>query len=136
MLGLGYSAVQMGTRFIATEECTAHADYKKAILRRRGEGHRPDRADHGRPALHHPDAVRREDGDEGGPDRTVDALGAPDEALDAGDLLGPVGLPAEERLDEGGFLEGLLAGGEERRDDPLRRDRRERSSGASRAAIG
>jgi nitronate monooxygenase len=32
MLGLGYSAVQMGTRFIANEECTAHADYKKAIL--------------------------------------------------------------------------------------------------------
>ena len=32
MLGLGYAAVQMGTRFIATEECTAHADYKKAIL--------------------------------------------------------------------------------------------------------
>ena len=32
MLDLGYSAVQMGTRFIATEECTAHADYKKAIV--------------------------------------------------------------------------------------------------------
>jgi nitronate monooxygenase len=32
MLALGYAAVQMGTRFIATEECTAHADYKKAIL--------------------------------------------------------------------------------------------------------
>jgi len=32
MLGLGYAAVQMGTRFIATKECTAHADYKQAIL--------------------------------------------------------------------------------------------------------
>src|SRR3954447_9821631 len=31
-LGLGYAAVQMGTRFIATTECTAHADYKKAIV--------------------------------------------------------------------------------------------------------
>ena len=31
-LDLGYSAVQMGTRFIATSECTAHTDYKKAIL--------------------------------------------------------------------------------------------------------
>lgn len=29
---LGYAGVQMGTRFIATEECTAHADYKRAIL--------------------------------------------------------------------------------------------------------
>ena len=32
MLSLGYQAVQMGTRFIATEECTAHPDYKRAIL--------------------------------------------------------------------------------------------------------
>lgn len=32
-LDLGYAAVQMGTRFIATSECTAHPDYKKAILR-------------------------------------------------------------------------------------------------------
>ena len=32
MLDLGYQAVQMGTRFIATTECTAHPDYKKAIL--------------------------------------------------------------------------------------------------------
>jgi nitronate monooxygenase len=31
-LRLGYGAVQMGTRFIATEECTAHLDYKKAIV--------------------------------------------------------------------------------------------------------
>src|SRR4051795_8138730 len=31
-LGLGYAAVQMGTRFIATTECTAHADYKRAIV--------------------------------------------------------------------------------------------------------
>jgi nitronate monooxygenase len=32
MLRIGYDAVQMGTRFIATTECTAHADYKNAIL--------------------------------------------------------------------------------------------------------
>jgi nitronate monooxygenase len=32
MLDIGYAAIQMGTRFIATEECSAHADYKKAIL--------------------------------------------------------------------------------------------------------
>jgi nitronate monooxygenase len=32
MLELGYSAVQMGTRFIATHECTAHSDYKRAIV--------------------------------------------------------------------------------------------------------
>jgi len=31
-LRMGYAAVQMGTRFIATTECTAHQDYKRAIL--------------------------------------------------------------------------------------------------------
>lgn len=31
-LRLGYSGVQVGTRFIATKECTAHDDYKKAIV--------------------------------------------------------------------------------------------------------
>jgi nitronate monooxygenase len=31
-LRLGYAAVQMGTRFIATPECRAHARYKQAIL--------------------------------------------------------------------------------------------------------
>ncbi len=33
MLALGYAGVQLGTRFIATDECTAHDDYKQAILK-------------------------------------------------------------------------------------------------------
>jgi nitronate monooxygenase len=32
-LRMGYAGVQMGTRFIATTECEAHADYKQAILK-------------------------------------------------------------------------------------------------------
>ena len=32
MLDLGYSGIQMGTRFIATTECNTHIDYKQAIL--------------------------------------------------------------------------------------------------------
>lgn len=32
-LRVGYSGVQMGTRFIATSECSAHQDYKEAILK-------------------------------------------------------------------------------------------------------
>ncbi|NCN25959.1 nitronate monooxygenase [bacterium] len=32
-LDLGYSAVQMGTAFIATTECNAHSDYKEAIVK-------------------------------------------------------------------------------------------------------
>lgn len=32
-LALGYAGAQLGTRFIATRECTAHDDYKQAILR-------------------------------------------------------------------------------------------------------
>ncbi len=31
-LELGYAGAQLGTRFIATEECRAHDDYKRAIL--------------------------------------------------------------------------------------------------------
>jgi nitronate monooxygenase len=31
-LAIGYQGVQMGTRFIATDECNAHPDYKNAIL--------------------------------------------------------------------------------------------------------
>ena len=31
-LGIGYQGVQMGTRFIASQEATAHADYKDAII--------------------------------------------------------------------------------------------------------
>lgn len=30
---IGYMGVQMGTRFIATHECNAHDDYKKAIIK-------------------------------------------------------------------------------------------------------
>ena len=32
MLRLGYAGAQLGTRFIATKECSAHADYKEAIV--------------------------------------------------------------------------------------------------------
>jgi nitronate monooxygenase len=32
LLQLGYGAVQMGTRFIATEECEVHPDYWRAII--------------------------------------------------------------------------------------------------------
>lgn len=35
MIGLGYAGVQLGTRFIATRECSAHDDYKQAILKAR-----------------------------------------------------------------------------------------------------
>ena len=32
---MGYAGVQLGTRFIASTECTAHSDYKTAILKAR-----------------------------------------------------------------------------------------------------
>jgi nitronate monooxygenase len=32
-LGLGHAGVQLGTRFIASQECTAHEDYKNWILK-------------------------------------------------------------------------------------------------------
>lgn len=36
-LDIGYAGVQLGTRFIASTECTAHMDYKKAILKATAE---------------------------------------------------------------------------------------------------
>ncbi len=36
-LDMGYQAVQLGTRFIATTECSAHSEYKAAILAAREE---------------------------------------------------------------------------------------------------
>ncbi len=33
MLTQGYSGVQMGTRFIASQECSAHQDYKSAVVK-------------------------------------------------------------------------------------------------------
>ncbi|MCF7808182.1 MAG: nitronate monooxygenase [Candidatus Marinimicrobia bacterium] len=32
MLNTGYAGVQMGTRFVASQECSAHPDYKQAIV--------------------------------------------------------------------------------------------------------
>lgn len=37
MLDLGYDGVQMGTRFIASTECAAHADYKQAVVDAKAE---------------------------------------------------------------------------------------------------
>ena len=37
MMSLGYGAVQMGTRFIATEECQVHKDYWDAIIKAKEE---------------------------------------------------------------------------------------------------
>lgn len=37
MIDLGYAGIQMGTRFIASAECTAHPEYKKTILTSQAE---------------------------------------------------------------------------------------------------
>jgi len=37
LLALGYEGVQLGTRFIATTECAAHASYKAALVEARAE---------------------------------------------------------------------------------------------------
>lgn len=33
MMDMGYAGAQLGTRFIASQECTAHEDYKQALLK-------------------------------------------------------------------------------------------------------
>ena len=82
-LEMGYAGVQMGTRFIATTECTAHADYKRAIVAAGGGRHRAHRADHGRAGGGDPHPLHREDGHQGRPARPLDAARAEDQALDA-----------------------------------------------------
>lgn len=37
VLDMGYAGAQLGTRFIASEECSAHPDYKRAIMEARAE---------------------------------------------------------------------------------------------------
>jgi len=36
-LAMGYAGAQLGTRFIATAECSAHEDYKQAVVRAQAE---------------------------------------------------------------------------------------------------
>lgn len=36
-MSLGYQGIQMGTRFIASQECTAHSEYKDAIVAAKGD---------------------------------------------------------------------------------------------------
>ncbi len=36
-LRMGYAGVQMGTRFIATDQCTASRDYKQSIVEAGGD---------------------------------------------------------------------------------------------------
>ena len=116
----------MGTRFIATDECDSHADYKKAILDAREEDIVLTERITGVPlAVIRTPYVERI-GTKAGPARPAPPQGADDEALDARLVLRPLVLAAEGRDPEGELDEGRLAGGEERR-----RDRR----GPSRADV-
>ena len=72
MMDMGYAGVQMGTRFIATTECTAHADYKQAIVEADARRHRADRAAHGRAGGRDPQRLHR-DRHQRRPDRPLDA---------------------------------------------------------------
>ena len=89
---LGYAGVQMGTRFIATAECTRPRRLQ-AGDRRRGRGrHRAHRAHHRRAGGGDPHAVRRADRHPGRPARPLDAARPQDQALDAHVLRPPVAL--------------------------------------------
>ena len=59
-LALGASGVQMGTRFICTSECTAHANYKEAIVKANERGTMVTGASMGHPVRCLRNAMARE----------------------------------------------------------------------------
>ena len=111
LIGLGYAAVQLGTRFIATTECTASAAYKQAIVAASRGGHRADRAIDRRAGGGDPQCLRRTTGNPGRPVRALDAAGPPAQALDAHAVHPQLGAAAAQVAVLRGHQHRLLAGG-------------------------
>ena len=132
MLDLGYAAVQAGTRFIATAECTAHADYKKAILDADEDDVVATERITGVPlsVIRTPFIERM--GTKAGPLARLMLKGRKTKHSIRGCYSLQVRVPAQGRVAQGRDVERLLAGGEERRDDRRRSSRRARSCAASR----
>ena len=130
MLGIGYAAVQAGTRFIATKECTAHADYKKAILDAEEDDVVATERITGVPlsVIRTPFIERM--GTKAGPLARLMLKGRKTKHLDPRLLLAEIGVHSQGRLSQGRDVERLLAGGEERRDD-----REGRAGGRDRAPL-
>ena len=97
MMDLGYAGVQMGTRFIATAECRAHADYKQAIVDADAGGHRPHRAADRAARRRHQQRLHPAPRNPRRSDRPLHAPAPQDEVLDAKHLRAPLAPTASRR---------------------------------------
>ena len=115
--GIGYAGVQMGTRFIATPECRASDGYKQAIVDADEDDIVLTERITGVPGRGDQHALRPAHRHQGRPAGALDAARPAHQALDA-HVLRAASLWQLKRasLDETG-VEGLLAGGQERRGD-------------------
>ncbi len=120
MLALGYAGAQCGTRFIATTECTAHADYKHAILDAGEDDIVPTERVTGVPlAVIRTPFIERM-GTKAGPIGRWMLTGRRTKHWIRALVLAALGVPAARGFDEGRDVGGLLAGRQERRDDHVR----------------
>ena len=111
-LSLGYAGAQLGTRFIATRECTASDAYKQAILDASEDDVVLSEKAHGDTGVRPEHALHPAHGSACGAACQAVAERRPHEALDAPLLRGEVVLAAEAFADRRG--QGAVAGGKER----------------------
>ena len=90
---LGAKGVQVGTRFILSEECTAHAEYKERVIRAKDIDSKVTGRVTGHP---------------------VRVLRSPLQREMAGAEYGPDGAAAVEKLGEGSLMRAVLHGDKER----------------------
>ena len=119
-LALGYAAVQLGTRFIATHGVQGKRRVQAGDRRRAGKRHHAHGTPHGRAGRRHRERLHPAPRHEGRADRALDAQGAQDEALDADDLRAQFRAPAEGGDEQEQRRHRVLAGGQERRGHPRR----------------
>ena len=112
-IAMGYTGVQLGTRFIASAECSAHTDYKQAIIAAGEQDIVLSEKISGVPVSVIKTPYIRERRYPCGAAGQVDAARAQDQALDAHAVFTAVDLEAETGFPAGHALPGYFPGRQE-----------------------